>query len=592
MSNDLRRMPTTFRAGLGRLLAYLTMFAAPLAAASGGDVWTYHNDNARTGQMLDETILTPATVKAKFGKLFSQNVDGFVFAQPLYLAGITVLGKGKHNVVFIATEHDSVYAFDADDANGPNATPLWHASFINPPAGVTTVPANLPRAGENDVNSFDIIPEIGITGTPVIDVPEGTLYVIAKTKELTSDGPPGAPQNVHFIHRLHALDVASGVEKFGGPAMIADTIHNAGKPPVFVSGPRVVGTGESQDGRGNVAFDSLFQHQRAGLVLAGGIVYVPWASHGDTPPYHGWLTGFDAKTLKPAGVFNTTPNAATPILPGPPAGPDMAHLAGGAIWQSGGAPAADGLGSLFFLTGNGKFDPAEMNFGDSVLRVSTAGGALALADSFTPFDQANLQTVDLDLGSGGAIILPDQPPPAPKPRLLVAAGKSSTIYVLDRDNLGKFNAVADNQIVQSLPHAIGGGSFGTPAYFNNHVYYHGQVDVLKSFEVKAGKLSAAPVSQGALVYPWPGATPSISANGTSGGIVWEVQTYRPFGGAGKPAILRAYDATDLTVVLYGSDVNPARDKAGDAVKYAVPMVANGKVYVGTQTDVTAFGLLP
>ena len=573
MIRDLRRAPTPFRAGHGRLLATLTMLSTLLTAASGADVWTYHNDNARTGQALDEKDLTPAKVKASFGKLFTQNVDGFVFAQPLYLAGITVKDKGKHDVVFVATEHDSVYAFDADDANGGNSSPLWHVNFLDPRAGVTTVPANPPRQGENDTNSFDIVPEIGITGTPVIDVGAGTLYVVAKTKEVRPDG------HTHFMHRLHALDVTSGAEKFGGPSVIADTIADPGQTPRFISGPSVPGVGESNDGHGIVFFDSLRQHQRSGLVLAGGVVYVAWASHGDTPPYHGWLTGFDAKALKPAGVFNTTPNAVT-------TGPD--NLAAGGIWQSGGAPASDGQGGLFFTTGNGQFDPARMNFGDSILKVSTAGG-LALADSFTPFNQAFLQSHDLDLGSGGVIFLPDLPAPAPSPRRLVAAGKTGTIYVLDRDNLGKFHAGDDGQVLQNLPGSLGSGSFGTPAYFNNRVYYLGQIDVLKAFDVKDGKLSDAPVSKATEVFPFPGATPSISANGGADGIVWVVQTSRNFA---THAILRAYDANDLSKELYDSDRNVTRDQLGGAVKYAVPTVADGKVYVGTQTNVTAFGLLP
>ncbi|MCA1686572.1 MAG: hypothetical protein LC745_11485, partial [Planctomycetia bacterium] len=262
-------------------------------------------------------------------------------------------------------------------------------------------------------------------------------------------------------------------------------------------------------------------------------------------------------------------------------------LAAGGIWQSGGAPASDGRGAMFFMTGNGQFDPARMNFGDSLLKVSTGRG-LNLLDSFTPFNQALLESNDLDLGSGGVLLLPDQPAPAPKPRLLVAAGKTGTIYVLDRDDLGKFHPGDDSQVVQALPRAIG-GSFGTPAYFNNRVYYLAQTDVLKAFEVKGGKLSEAPVSKATQVFGFPGATPSVSANGSEGGVVWVVQTSRNFA---VRAVLRAYDANDLTDELYDSDRNGTRDQLGGAVKYAVPTVANGKVYVGTQTNFTAFGLLP
>jgi hypothetical protein len=545
--------------------------AAALGTARGADVWTYHNDNSRTGQNLQETVLTPATVKGGFGKLFTQNVDGYVFAQPLYLTGLDVAGKGRHNVVFIATEHDSVYAFDADSAAGTNAMPLWHVNFLDPARGVTTVPANLPRQGENDTNSFDIVPEIGITGTPVIDRKGGTLYVVAKTKEMTTDG------HTHFVQRLHALDVASGAEKLGGPVVIADTIRDPDLTPRFVSGPSVPGAGEGGDGR-TVFFDALKQHERAGLALdeGRGVVYIGWASHGDTPPYHGWLTAFDARTLKPAAVFNTTPNAVT-------AGN---RRAGGAIWQAGGAPAIDAAGTLFCMTGNGIFDPASSNFGDSVLKLSTGGG-LALSDWFTPFNQDLLENIDLDLGSGGVVLLPDQPAPAPKTRLLVGAGKPGTVYLLDRDNLGKFHAGDDSQVWQALPRAVG-GVFSTPAYFNNRVYYLGMSDVLKAFEINGGKLSAAPVSKATQVFGFPGATPSISANGSSDGIVWVVQTDRSFT---VRAVLRAYDANDLTNELYNSDMNGTRDQFGGAVKYSVPTVANGKVYVGAQNSFTAFGLL-
>ena len=580
------------RAGLRTLLLTLASSLTLLSAARGGDVWTYHNDNARTGQNLDETELTPATVnKNGFGKLFTQAVDGYVYAQPLYLRGVAVGGKGTHNVVFIATEHDSVYTFDADSNAGPNANPLWHVSFINPAMGLTTVPSSLSHGQPNDVGTTDIVPEIGITGTPVIDVTAGTLYVVAKTKQVVGG-------HNHYVQRLHALDVGSGAEKFGGPAVLAETIADFNQTPQFVSGPTVPGSGESNDGHGHVFLNALKQNQRSGLALVNGVVYVAWAGHGDLPPFHGWVAGYDAGTLKLVGVFNTTPNAVS--TDGPPSG-----LAGGAVWQSGGAPAADGQGALYFATGNGMFNPAQKSFGDSVLKLSTDGGHLALADYFTPYDQGKREDNDIDLGSGGVLLLPDQP--APHPHLLVAAGKgstlvtmnngASTIYLLDRDNLGKFHTGDDSQIVQSLPGAIGAnagggdnGAFCTPAYFNNRVYYLGTFDVLKAFEVKGGKLSAAPVSQANQIFPGPGATPSVSANGSSNGIVWVLQTFKflPL----NNAILHAYDANDLTNELYNSDMAGTRDQLGGNVKFTVPTVANGKVYVGTQKALEVFGRLP
>ena len=327
----------------------------------------------------------------------------------------------------------------------------------------------------------------------------GTLYVVAKTKEVVGG-------HNHYVQRLHALDVGSGAEKFGGPVVLADTISDFGQPPQFVSGPTVPGSGESfvmgqNDGHGQVFFNSLRQNQRPGLALVNGVVYVAWASHNDVAPYHGWIAGYDARTLKPVGVLNTTPNAVTI---------DQNHLAGGGVWQAGGALAADGQGALYFATGNGIWDPAQKNFGDSVLKLSPGGGQLALVDYFTPSNQELREENDIDLGSGGVLLLPDQP--GPHPRLLVAAGKGNTsvtgdgiggatIYLLDRDNLGKLHP-GDSQIVQSLPGAIGAnsgglantgdnGAFCTPAYFNNRVYYQGTDDVLKAFELKGGKLSAA-----------------------------------------------------------------------------------------------------
>jgi hypothetical protein len=567
------------------------------------DVWTYHNDNARTGQNLDETELTPATVnKDGFGKLFTLKVKGQVYAQPLYLSGVAVDGKGTHNVIFVATENNSVYAFDADSATGPNANPLWHVSFIDEAMGLTPVPFQDTRTGDN---RGDINPWVGITGTPVIDVKTGTLYVVAKTKQVIG-------RDNHYVQLLHALDVGSGAEKFGGPAVIAETIWDFGQPAQYVSGPKVPGSGESNDGHGQVFFDALRQNQRSGLALVNGVVYVAWASHNDLPPFHGWVAGYDAGTLKLVGVFNTTPNAKSD--PGAEKPPGRG-LAGGGVWQSGGAPAADEQGALYFATGNGKFDPADdaRNFGNSVLKLSTDGGRLALADFFTPSDWKKRNDHDVDLGSGGALLLPDQP--APHPHLLVYAGKGSTeitgqgkggstIYLLDRDNLGKFHEGDDSQIVQSLPGAIGdpgasggdNGAFCTPAYFNNRVYYLGTKDFPKAYEVRDGKLSATPVSQANQKFPVPGATPSVSANGSSNGIVWVSRTDK-FDFSKKPAVLHAYDADDLANELYNSNQAGPRDQPGVGVKFAVPTVANGKVYVGTTGkdgttgEVTVYGLL-
>lgn len=593
MRGNHRRRPESVR-NLWRLGLTLATFSALLSTGRGADVWTFHNDNLRTGQNLGETELTPAKVKAGFGKLFSHTVDGVVYAQPLVLQGVNVAGKGKHDVVYVATEHDSVFAFDASSADGPNAKPLWQVGFLNPGAGVTTVPANGQPHGENDVGTTDLMPEIGITGTPVIDVPGGTLYVVAKTKERIGG-------HTHFVQRLHALDVGSGAEKHGGPVVIADTISDPGQPPQFVSGPLVAGAGESNDGQGHVVFNALRQHQRPALALNNGVVYVSWAAHGDQPPFHGWLVGYDAQTLKAVAMFNTTPNAVSP---------DSNHLAAGGLWMSGAPPAIDAQGTLYFATGNGIFDtafdaggfPNRGDYGNSVLKVTPDptstpthpninGWGLKIADYFTPHNQAVLEVIDGDLGSGGVLLLPDQP--APRPHLLVAAGKEGTIYLLDRDQMGKFHQGNDDQIVQSLPKAVGGAHmprlYSSPAFFNNRVYYQGVDDVLKAFEIQNGKLSAAPVMTGKPRNPFRGGTPSISANGNAAGIVWTISSTDPLQ---SPAILRAYDANDLSTELYNSDTAGTHDQPGGAVKFSVPTIANGKVYVGTQFGLAVFGLLP
>jgi len=487
----------------------------------------------RTGQNLNESVLTPANVNTTtFGFLFSLPVDGQIYAQPLYVAGLKIGGQ-VHNTVFVATEHDSVYAFDADTP-GP---PLWQTSFINPAAGITTV-------SSADVNCTEAIaPEIGITSTPVIDPNSGTLYVVAATKE-----------NGTFFHRVHALDVMTGTEKV---------------PPVVIQG-NVAGTG---DGSANVSFVSLKHLQRAALLLSNGALYIAFASYCDNTPYHGWVFAYDAQTLNQIALFNTTPNGGL-----------------GGIWQSGGGPAADANGNVFVMTGNGTFDgpsPGGNNdFGDSFLRL--APRALTQSDFFTPFDQATLEATDGDLGSGSPLLLPDQA--VGPPHLVVSAGKGGTIYLVDRDNMGGFIANGnDQQIIQSIRGAVG-SLFSTPAYFQNTVYFLAKGDVLRAFSLSNGKLGTSPASQSSTVFGFPGATPVISANGASNGIVWVLQTDQAE--AGGPAVLHAYLATDVSTELYNSNQNPGRDNPGPAVKFTVPTVINGKVFVGTQTQLAVFGLLP
>jgi hypothetical protein len=515
----------------------LAAFQAGWAQVS---VTTYHNDNARTGQNLHESILTPANVNANdFGRVFVQPVDGYIYAQPLYVPNVSIGGQ-NHNVAFVATEHDSVYAFDADNATGANARPLWHASFINPPA-VTTVDSY------NDAGCGDLVPEIGISGTPAIDTTTGTLYVVANTKE-----------NGVFFQRLHALDITTGNEKFGGPVAIQATVP---------------GTGDGSSG-GQISFDSLKQNQRPGLLLRNGVVYIASASHCDIGPYHAWVFGYNASNLRKVAVWNSTPNGGL-----------------GGIWQSGGGPAADSTG-IYFATGNGTFDmnTGGADAGDTILKMGgPSGGKLPVLSYFTPFNQDVLAEYDIDLGSGGVVLLPDLPAGSTHTHLLVECGKEGSIYLVDRDNMGGYNSTTD-QVVQELPGATG-GIWGMPAYWNNTVYFGAQYDNLKAYSFNAngsGRLSASAVSYSPESFAYPGPTPSISANGSGNGILWAIQT-DAYGSNGS-AVLRAYDATNLANELYNSAQNGSRDTPGAAVKFAAATVAHGKVYVGTASQLAVFGM--
>ena len=522
-----------------------TGFSDSTAANSSAAVTTYHNDNARTGQYTNETMLTPANVNpVRFGKLYSYSLDGHVYAQPLYLPQVAIPGNGVHNVVVVATQHDSVYAFDADSSS---AMPLWRVNFLNPDAGISTLsPA--------DVNASDIVPEIGITSTPVIDVTTNTVYVVAATKE-----------NGAFYHRIHALDVASGAEKFGGPQAIEATYPGAAR--------------ESIDGV--LAFDSRFQLQRAALLLDKGQVYVAFASYGDFGSYHGWVIAYDATTLKQKGSWVTTPNGYQ-----------------GGIWMSGCGISADADGHLYLSVANGPFnalgEQPGVDMSDSVIKLQTGAGGLSLLDYFTPFNQAKMARDDLDLGSAGVVLLPDQP--GAYPHLAVTSGKNGHIYLLNRDDLGGYRADGNRnpQVVQEISGLR--EQMGTPAYWNGTVYFGSGVspfkDSIKSFSLRNGMISHPAASQSQAVYSLTRNTVSVSANGNQNGIVWAVQTdgyyaSKPSG----PAVLRAYDAKNLGRELYNSNQRLLRDNPGPASKFTVPTIANGKVFVGTANQLSVYGLL-
>jgi len=516
-----------------------TLTVTPVASSTA--VLTYHNDNLRTGQNVHETILTTANVNSStFGKLFSLPVDGPIFAQPLYMPGVTV-GTQVHNLVFVATEHDSVYAWDADTVS---TTPVWHASFINPAGGVTAIPcAEVPAHVGNECAT--ITPEFGITSTPVIDSSTGTLYVVATTKEVSGG-------TTSYVYRLHALSISTGQEKFGGPVVLQATASSTA---------------------GTVTFVPIRHLQRPGLLLVNGVVYIGFGSHGDKDTWYGWLLGYNASTLKQVLAFNASPNAGE-----------------SGIWQSGAGPAADGSGNIYFNTGNGAFDAntGGVDYGDSIVKLNSSGTVL---DYFAPYNQDQLDVLDLDVGSSGVVLLPDQS--GTYAHVLISSSKQGIIYSVNRDNMGKFNA-AGNQNIQSLAALSPKGLFGSPAYWNGYMYFAAWNDTLKAFQVTNGMV--AQTSHSSVTLAFPGATPSVSSNGTSNGVVWIIQENVPNDTVitnPPTAVLRAYDATNLAIELYDStQAAGSRDAAGGAVKFAVPTVANGKVYVGNSNKLTVYGLLP
>jgi hypothetical protein len=538
------------------------------------NVTTFRYDNSGVGQNAAETVLTPANVNATtFGKLSTTSVDGQVYAEPLVMNGVNITTgpyAGVHNVVFVATEHDSLYAIDADQG-----TVLWHDSFINPAAGVTTVP-------QADVISTDLSPEIGITSTPVIDPATNTLYVEVRTKEIISGV-------THYVQRLHAIDLGSGAEKLGGPMTIADTSYD-GQNYTYNSGPKVFGTGSGAitdpgTGRSVVPFNAMREHQRSALTLVNGTIYVAFASHGDNGPYHGWVLGFSAANLQLTAALNLTPN-------GDEAG----------VWMSGDSLAVDGQGNLYLETGNGTFDttldangfPVNGDYGDSFVKLAVDptssptnqninGWGLKVTDYFTPFNEASLQAQDNDLGSGGITLLPDAAGSATYPHLLVGGGKAGTVYVINRDNMGKFDPNTDH-VVQEVPNAIK-GIFDVPAYFNNTLYYvGGYVDSTKAFPFQNGVMATVPTSFTFDWFGFPGSSPIVSSDQGNNGIVWDFDH-----GTNQ---LRAYRASNYGSLLYSSDqAANQRDQLGSVVKFTVPTVANGKVFAGTANSLVIYGLL-
>ncbi len=527
-----------------RFVAVALVFAWTLSSAAQVNVTTYHNDNARTGQNVQELILTTSNVNAtNFGKLFSQAVDGYSYSQPLYVSNVSIPNMGLHNVVYVATMNDSVWAFDADSNSGSNATPLWKANFLDPDTGVTTVPTA-------DLHCSDTITnQVGIMSTPVIDTASGTIYVLARTKE-----------NGSYFHRLHALDIATGAEKFGGPVVIQASV--TGK-----------GTGQVN---GVVSFDPLLEAQRSALLLQNGQVYISWASLCDYGAYHGWMMAYNASTLAQTAVWLITPNGNK-----------------GGVWQSGNGVAGDSSFNTFVAVGNGAFDVNKggIDYAQSLVKLGPPSGtAFPVLDYFTPYNATTLNGTDKDIGSSGLTLLPDQT--GPVPHLLVQGDKLGDLYLVNRDNMGQFNATDNSQIVQFIPAAASRGMWSSPSWWNNFVYIGGSGTQIQafSFNPTTGLLSTTPASKTAAGFGYPGTTVSISSNGTTNGIVWALNSaaYKSTTGQG---ILLAYQATNLGKQLYSSRTKATRDNPGQPIKFQVPTVANGKVYVVTEEGLIVYGLL-
>jgi outer membrane protein assembly factor BamB len=514
-------------------------FLAGGRRARAQDVLTWHNDNARTGQDLNEKILTPQNVNPKtFGKLFVIHVDGKVDAEPLYVEEMNIPNHGVRNVLFVATENDSVYAFDAD-----TGTLFWHIRLLN--------------AGETPSDARDcsqVIPIIGITSTPVIDLhrgPHGTIYVVVMSKD----------RQGQYFQRLHALDLRTGREEFGGPVDVHATFP---------------GHGAASSG-GTEIFDPKQYEERAGLLLLNGVIYTSWASHCDNGAYNGWVIGYNERTLKQSSVLNFTPNG------------DM-----GSVWQSGAGPAADPQSDIYVLAANGTFDtglnskgfPSRNDFGNAFLKISTLGDHLSIADYFAMYNVTAENDHDEDLGSGGPLVLPTMKDASGKTwRLAVGAGKDRNIYLVNRENMGKFNPKGNQSIYQEIHHGLGGREFASPSYFDGRLYYGSVNDVIREFRFSNARLVPKPASCTTTHFVYPGATPSVSADRRRNGIVWASEN-------GTPAVLYAFDASNLGHELYSSnEASGGRDHFGTGNKFITPMIAHGKVYVGTTDGVGVFGLL-
>lgn len=516
---------------------------ATLTVNAGIDVPTYDYENMRMGQNTNEKVLTPALVGSPaFGPFGSFNADGAVDSQPLYVSNLTITNVGPRNVLYVATEHGTVYAYDADSVSGNTGTLFWSVSTL------------LPGETASDSHNCGLLtPEIGITSTPVIDRARGAIYVVAATVDAKGN----------YYHRLHALDLATGQELFGGPTTIAATYP---------------GNGDNSSS-GILAFDPAQYFERASLLEFNGTIYTTWSSHCDMRPYTSWVIAYSADTLQQTGVLNLVPNGSE-----------------GGIWMSGGAPAVDASGNIYFIIGNGDFDAGDLDdagfpswgdYGNCFVKLSSVT-PVTLLDYFAPLNTVSESDADLDFGSGGPLLLPDMVDSSGKTRhLAVASGKDANIYVIDRDNMGKFSS-SRNNIYQEIDGQLAHGMWAKPSYFNGTVYFAAVNDSIKAFPVQLGKLVQVPSSQSKHVFPGPGAIPTISANGTANAILWAEENVNN----GDSSLLHALDATNLAAELYYGTAYQAASGQTTTHKFVVPVVVNGKVYVATANGVTVFGLLP
>lgn len=573
MHSTRRKTPRILAFGMAFLVLTICLvteaanvvFAAPLPAslskaardftpgAANTAVTTYKQDNNHSGDQTNETILNTSNVNANnFGKQVSYSVDGQIYAQPLYVPNLTI-GGTAHNVVFVATENDSVYAFDADQTSA--VAPLWHTNYLS---SKIISPTNL------DVNCNDMKPLNGLSGTPVIDTSTNTMYVVVLTEDITN-AQPGT-----FTYKLHAIDITTGQDKTGSPVTIKASVPGTG----------VGGNGST------VTFDPAHQRQRAGLLFSQGKVYVGFGSICDNNPYHGWIMSYsyDGTAFQQLHVFNSTPNGTR-----------------GGYWGGGGALTADSAGNIYGVSGNGSFNGTS-DFGDSFIKLSPD---LKELDYFSPFNQVCLDQEDADLGSGGPLLIPGQ-------NRMIGAGKEGRIYVVDTNNMGKYTnpfsgttfcqnqqgSTTIDKIVQELPSRTINGLFTSGAYFQTasgqqFVYYAGSNDAMKAFAFSGGMLSSSPFSVGADTYSFTGGNPTVSSNnGAAGtGIVWALAPQPRAADGSQTAVLFAYDALTMTKI-YSTQMNASRDDLGSYVKFSAPTVANGEVFVGTQSSLVIYGLIP